>query len=475
MKAFVSRLFSRSQSTDLPDKAVEEPAGDDVAFEQEPLLAGAPSRQHTGDLRQRVAPAEEDARYDYVQLDESSSSSDTDEGVDTMEEIYSIGVTDRQDKAALYGRMMHYYAEKAGTVPPMRSKSVLWYMLAILISNPIIGLYTMAHFKDWDKWVSKRAASGEVQVDPIPRAYPTVSPTTSMNIFRASQEHTAGPSPGAGAIMTEDGLERLSLVAKHLSGEITWYAWYEVFGELLFALFSLALLCASGICCANGRQRAQYMIPMIGLLYTAIYKVLAMYILIISFKILHFYVVAAFPRYGEVAPVVVLRMLAIPGTDPTDPMQREAMSYLLALDSFAHKWVLVYCLENVYITITDSVETIQALGRILMRSARKVVRRLKRQQDLVYFTMNPAMDAQASVSRVSNSSCSYLLLDSLLNRTADPQEAYIHDMYNKPGPDVGTYLDNIKVEQYQDGIARIGPKLMSQLRQSDKRVMQATS
>ncbi|GBE59839.1 transcription initiation factor [Babesia ovata] len=474
MRAFVSRLFSRSQSTEPQDNAAEQRAEDAAAPEQAPLLEAGPSRQHTGDLRQRGTPAEADTRYDYVQLDDTTSSSDTDEGSDTMNDIYNLGVTDRQDKAALYGRMMHYYAEKTGTVPPMRSKSVLWYMLAILISNPIIGLYTMTHFKDWDKWITKRAASGELQINAFHKEYPIVNPTTTQNIFRASKPNKIGALAEDGAIITDDGLERLSLVAKHLSGEITWYAWYEVFGELLFALFSLALLCASGICCANGRQRAQYMIPMIGLMYTAIYKVLAMYILIISFKILHFYVVAAFPKYGEIVPAVILRMLAIPGTDPTDPMQREAMSYLLALDTCAHRWVLVYCLENVYITITDSVETIQALSRILMRTVKKLVRKLKRQQDLVYFTMNPMVEAQASVSRVSKSSCSYLLLDSLLNRTADPQEAYIHDMYNKPGPDVGTYLDNIKVEQYQDGIARIGPKLMSQLRNSDKRVMEAT-
>ncbi|GFE55198.1 major schizont surface protein p104, putative [Babesia ovis] len=429
--------------------------------------------------------------YNHRDMDSGYSDADSDEEFDTLGDIYTLGVTESNDKAALYGRMMHYYAEPSGNLPHphrTRSKSVLWYMLAILISNPIIGLYTMRHFKDWDTWVTRnvtvdeRLSTGDNASfnrstwDIVPK-WTASSPSggngtwsqddsyqTSQDINGSSDDSQDEATP---TVVSPCEYDTLSTMAKHFARKVTWYAYYEVFGELVFALFSLALLCTSGMCCHNGEHRVQSMIPVIGLLYTIIYKMLAMYVLIISLKIIFFYFVAGYPQWASKLPQMALRLLAVAGTDPSQPLQRAAMTQLLQLDRVGHRWVLVYCLENVYITITESIETTYALFKIFMRLMRKIIRKIRRQQELVYFTVSSPSEVESTVAHPGGCSCSYILLDSLLNKAAAPQESYIHQMYNAK-TDVGTYLANVDVEMYQHSIEQVGAKLLNKLKYQTK-------
>lgn len=405
----------------------------------------------------------------YHPVENADSGSEANDIYDTIHGIYNIGVTKSQDKAALYGRMMHYYAEKATNLPyppNTRTASVLWYMLIILISNPIIGLYTMGHFMEWDTWVTRDITVIENATDALVQAPQPAQHILADNVFIDGLS-TNTHDKVHNITMNQEEFKAISTVATKFSKKVRGYACYELFGELVFALFSLALLCASGMCCTNGRHRAQSMIPIIGLLYTVIYKILAMYILIISLKILVFYTIAAYPEGMGRLPAILLRLLSLSGIDPSNVVHRNAMALLLTMDSYAHKWVIVYCLENIYITISDSIETVHALSKMFGRTIRKMTMRLQRQQELMYFTMGSTSDMQTSNDNATTPSCSYMLLDSLLNKTLGSQETYIHDMYHKGVSDVGTYLDNIDVEQYKDSIARMGPKILSQLRNKD--------
>ncbi|EDO08697.1 putative integral membrane protein [Babesia bovis T2Bo] len=398
---------------------------------------------------------EQDISYDYYQLYRGESDTDSDEFYDTIGDIYTLGVTESNDKAALYGRMMHYYADQTGRIShphSSRSKLVLWYMLVILVSNPIIGLYTMRHFKDWDTWVTRDVVITDA-----------VKPVPFVNVSPSAPQLRSTPTEELPLTLSHEEHGILSKVAKTFSRKVTWYAYYEVFGELVFALFTLTLLCTSGMCCTNGEHRVQSMIPVIGVLYTMIYKLLAMYVLILSFKILFFYLVAAHPNVAQSLPLVLIKLLGLPGTDASNPAECAAMSQLVQLDKVAHRWVLVYCLENVYITITESIETTYALYNILKRCVKKVLRKIRRQQELVYFTVGSPSNVESSSSGSGNYSCSYMLLDSLLNKVSAPQESYIHHLYNNPKTDVGTYLANVDVEMFQHGIEEVGAKLLSKL------------
>ncbi|ORM41591.1 uncharacterized protein BXIN_2694 [Babesia sp. Xinjiang] len=477
MRGFRMGMCAKRQPLGRHEVVFEEDSGEPIATEEESdrfVIPGveveavaeavAETEVNSEPSSHIVYMQDENSNSDYQPLLDPVSDEESDEMFDTIQGIYNLGVTESHDKAAIYGRMMHYYTDPStGLLHPYhaRSKSVLWYMLAILISNPIIGLYTMSHFKDWDTWVTR-----DVVVRDLVSNVPEAIPYANDNGFREPVLGDVDP-PVRGLTVTKEEFATLSGVAKQFSQKVTWYAYYEVFGELIFAFFSLALLCTSGMCCTNGRHRAQSMIPVIGLLYTIIYKALALYVLIISFKILFFYFIAAYSDYAYYLSPVLLRLLSLAGMDATDPGKRIAMSQLLDLDASAHKWVFFYCVENVYITITESVETIHALFRILSRCAVRMLRRIRRQHDLVYFTMNTLSEAESIGLQQEGYSCSYMLLDSLLNRTAGPQEAYIHQMYNNAKTDVGTYLDNVDVELYQHGIEEVGAKLMNQLRSKE--------
>ncbi|KAK1444034.1 hypothetical protein BgAZ_209100 [Babesia gibsoni] len=471
------RFFGRKSRESQEKKEVEEPKvevkeEETIAEKQsivEPLL---PDNDPCTDV-ESDCPAEDifaEPKDDaYVAMDYADSSDEANDLYDAIHGIYSIGVEASQDKAALYGRMMHYYAEKAGSIPHpprRRAKSVMWYMLAVLISNPFIGLYTMFHFSDWDTWVIRDAVVYEKHSGgllPVPRPDGVDRSNGGLTVGKP-QDDDEGREP---LIMTVDEHDVISAVATRFSRSVRGYAYYEIFGELIFALFSLALLCTSNMCCTNGRHRTQSMVPIIGLLYTVIYKILAMYILIVSFKILMFYVIASWPNQMAYLPGFLLRLMSLKGINASEGAQRAAMSQLFVLDPDAHRWVIIYCLENVYITISDSIETVHALSKISSRAVRKVIKKIRRQQELVYFTMGNTADASQQNEGSERTSCSYMLLDSLLNKMSGPQEMYIHDMYNKGVPEVGTYLDSIDADQYKDSIARMGQKIMNQIRSKD--------
>ncbi|GIX63354.1 membrane-associated zinc metalloprotease, putative [Babesia caballi] len=125
MRPFKGARCGKRSGTDLHEEVFETERSEGVGED----IAGDSVRQAVAEgVRGEGVPKEdvqgEDASYDYHALHNDSSAGDSDEDYDPIHGIYTIGVAESQDKAALYGQMMHYYAEQAGTIPrPQQRRS----------------------------------------------------------------------------------------------------------------------------------------------------------------------------------------------------------------------------------------------------------------------------------------------------------------------------------------------------------------
>ncbi|KAK2195209.1 hypothetical protein BdWA1_002882 [Babesia duncani] len=249
-----------------------------------------------------------------------------------------------------------------------RNKFLLWCMLAILVSNPLLGLYLIRNF--WN-----------------------------LN-------------------STQDTLVKLG-------NHVGRYAFYSVFGEVIFAVTCLVILCTSSHCCTNARQRTQYMIPCIALSYAVIYKILSLYILVVGVYLL-----------------VQCSKIAYPGF--LGNMQNITQAEM-DIHKAAFKVAFWFCLENIYITLADSCEFIAAVVKMIWRACKG--------QGIEHDLAVAEQAAEADQGKFYNS---VVFFDTLLNNRDSYQEGLFSDIYSKYMGDLGTYLDNIDIRQYTEGIERLG-------------------
>lgn len=224
-------------------------------------------------------------------------------------------------------------------------------------------------------------------------------------------------------------------VCDEISVRIRRYSFYEVFGEIIFGIFSLVLMSLCKLPCNNGNS-IRFMMPMLFILYMLIYRFLAFYILFTTLKIGFYSLVTLKPRVLQYVPYFLVYILSIRNLDPYDSVTLEMLSKLYVLDSWGIKMLWLFCLENVHITFSESLELFTLVVKLIISRLRKVFGR----SDLNFYSSN---DGGFKLFRNCFSRDTF--------SSSDPHEKYIHSLYNYAS-DIGTYLKNIDVGDYSQGL-----------------------
>ncbi|AFZ79875.1 hypothetical protein BEWA_027240 [Theileria equi strain WA] len=362
-------------------------------------------------------------------------------------------------RSTIYDDMLKIYVDRSRSITYEENPSrdpMVWFSLFILASNPLVAIYLLYHFNNWQPWAGRSAFSdGSV----ITTVSSVISGAKSDAAAEGLSLSTKFPlkglatswlalSGGASAVAAPASIVRIASSFARLVQE---YAFFEVFGEIGFALFSLVLIILCRLPCSDKKYRIQSVLPCIAMLYMVIYKILALYVLTTGIRLLLFYLfIVALPELP--IPQFATQILAISIGGDDAKMFRE----LYKMDMEGHFWLMVFCAENIYITVTDTIELFYTLSRMASRGTRRLVAKLKRQQESLYYTLAPG---DATEYTGACSSCSYLLMENPAE--SDPHEKYIHSMYNDR-TDVGTYLKNIDIKEYSRGLENFSAKILKQ-------------
>ncbi|BAM40515.1 conserved hypothetical protein [Theileria orientalis strain Shintoku] len=85
-------------------------------------------------------------------------------------------------------------------------------------------------------------------------------------------------------------------VAQFIGKKVSRYCFFEIFGEIIFGLFSLLLLSICRLPCNNSNS-VRYMLPTLFMCYMIIYRFLACYVLLTSIKIMFYSLLVYKPRW----------------------------------------------------------------------------------------------------------------------------------------------------------------------------------
>nr|PVC51254.1 hypothetical protein MACL_00001710 [Theileria orientalis] len=199
-------------------------------------------------------------------------------------------------------------------------------------------------------------------------------------------------------------------VAQFIGKKVSRYCFFEIFGEIIFGLFSLLLLSICRLPCNNSNS-VRYMLPTLFMCYMIIYRFLACYVLLTSIKIMFYSLLVYKPRW---------------------------------LDTLNVRLLLVFCFQNVYITFSEALEMFSYFFKVLVSSFRKKV--LKK-SDLNFYSSSETGGFKLFKRCFSRDTFS----------SSDPHEKYIHSLYNYAS-DIGTYLKNIEISDYTKGLDDLATK-----------------
>lgn len=328
------------------------------------------------------------------------------------------GIENESTRSKICKEVLKLYKSSDNFQNQKKTKFIVWLMIIILLSNPVIGGYTLYYFHN------SRICNGKYShVNKLESFY-----ATSMNGTIDNMNESTYPIKQV--IIDKD----VFLICRNIKN----YAFYEIFGELIFGLFSLLMLCACKLPC-NTRDTVKYLVPTLAILYMVIYKVLASYILITSIKLISTYLLINIPKIGEIIPNFLIYLLKFNVDTKSNILQ-----IFYNVDHLGHKLAIIFSLQNIYITISDTIELIYALYKLIVQVTHKAVSKIKKEQDIQYYTLLP--NGNNSTNIFGN--CSFILPNIQID---DPNENYIHNLYNYTH-NVGTYLNNIDLSKYKEGI-----------------------
>ncbi|UKK01803.2 hypothetical protein MACK_001156 [Theileria orientalis] len=386
----------------------------------------------------------------------------------------------------------------------VKRKVFLWLMILVLLSNPILGGYNLYHFSNYSHRFSGftgselssmlanlgsdaivipnfKTSKGDPSSDLLNSKYDEdfsgsddddddESNTDQLlfNPFRwftrlFNSSDSADGSDGSGARPSKDEELRnkvrqaqeklkqdLLTVAEFIGKKVSRYCFFEIFGEIIFGLFSLLLLSLCRLPCNNSNS-VRFMMPTLFMFYMIIYRLLACYILLTSFKIMFYSLLAYKPRWAHRFPSLVLYLLSFKRLNLTDNLY--VLRNIYQLDKVNVRLLLVFCLQNVYITFSEALEIFSFFFKVVVSSFKKKILKMS---DLNFYS--------------SSESGGFKFFKRLFSRdtfsSSDPHEKYIHSLYNYAS-DIGTYLKNIEISDYTKGLDDLANKFKNRKKSSN--------
>uniref|UniRef100_A0A3B0MZI4 Uncharacterized protein n=1 Tax=Theileria annulata TaxID=5874 RepID=A0A3B0MZI4_THEAN len=368
----------------------------------------------------------------------------SEEFIDTMNEIYSLD----KGKTKLYKEFFKLYTDpdesniEVDNFEPgqSRRKIFLWLLIIILISNPILGGYNLHHFTNYYNNFNQSQLIDifNPKINNSNKKWYqfsfTVTGPPSNKVTGNKDTTTIGASTvteGKGANSTDELME-FKRVCDVMSMKICRYSFYEVFGEIIFGIFSLLLMSLCKLPCNNGNS-IRFMMPILFILYMLIYRILAFYILIITIKITFYSIITMKPQIINWIPYYITYFLSIHNINPYKDLS--ILKQIYKLDEFGIKILWLFCLENVYITFSESMELFMVFIKLIFSLIRKILK----YNELNFYSNN---ESGFKFFKCFSRDTFY---------SSDPHEKYIHSLYNYAS-DIGTYLKNINVDDYTQGL-----------------------
>eukprot|EP00375_Theileria_parva_P002677 XP_765358.1 hypothetical protein [Theileria parva strain Muguga] len=224
-----------------------------------------------------------------------------------MNEIYSLD----RGKTKLYKEFLKLYSDSdegqkfaesdSFERGQTRRKLLLWLLIIVLISNPILGGYNLHHFTSYfNNFTTTQLSKAFPQNTEVTKELSKKWYQFSFNTQGVSSQDTVNTNPVDP--LDNPRILEFKRVCDEISVRIRRYSFYEVFGEIIFGIFSLVLMSLCKLPCNNGNS-IRFMMPMLFILYMLIYRFLAFYILFTTLKIGFYSLVTLKPRVLQLRKV----------------------------------------------------------------------------------------------------------------------------------------------------------------------------
>ncbi|UKJ90678.2 hypothetical protein MACJ_001612 [Theileria orientalis] len=389
----------------------------------------------------------------------------------------------------------------------VKRKVCLWLMILLLLSNPILGGYNLYHFSNYSRrfsgYTGSELSSMLAQVgtdaivipnfkttrgdpysdlpnsvydedvnDDVSGSGEDDETTTDRRLFNPLRWFTrlfnasdsADGSDGSGGRVSKEEQELqnklrqaqekvkqdLLVVAEFIGKKVSRYCFYEIFGEIIFGLFSLLLLSLCRLPCNNSNS-VRFMMPTLFMFYMIIYRLLACYILLTSLKIMFYSMLVYKPSWAPMFPSLVLYLLSFKRLSVADNLY--VLRNIYKLDTVNVRLLLIFCIQNVYITFSEALEIFSYFFKVLLSFFKK---KILHKSDLNFYS--------------STESGGFKFLKKCFSRdtfsSTDPHEKYIHSLYNYAS-DIGTYLKNIEISDYTKGLDDLATKFKNRKQNSN--------